>query len=142
MIAISGDDEKRATRVRVDWELRALPIGHGLTEDAMHESGLYVSETVKEEGLARFNEPGLFLIAADGTISYVAVNGMPFGRPKLADILDAVDFVSEDTYPARGEAARRTVAATGWPDLPRSSASRLGQSSAAPASETGGFWRV
>lgn len=111
VIAISGDDEQRAARARDEWQLGALPIGYGLTEDAMNAWGLYVSGAIKEEEPERFSEPGLFLIAPDGTSFYVAVNSMPFGRPKLADMLDAVDFVAENGYPARGEAARRAMPA-------------------------------
>lgn len=113
VIAISGDSKERAQRARDDWGLDGLTIGHGLAEEAMHEWGLYVSGAIKDDEPERFNEPGLFLIAGDGTVFYVAINSMPFGRPSVADMLDAIDFVAENEYPARGEAAQTAAAAAG-----------------------------
>ncbi len=105
VLAVSGDDADRAGRTQDEWDVAGLPIGFGLSEEAMDDWGLYVSAAIKDGEPARFNEPGLFLVDANGAIFYVAVNSMPFGRPKLADMLDAVDFVTSQDYPARGEVA-------------------------------------
>ncbi len=113
VLALSGDDADHALRARDEWELGGLPVGYGLSEGAMHEWGLYVSGAIKEDEPERFNEPGLFLIDPEDETFYVALNSMPFGRPKLADILDAVDFVTGEDYPARGEAAVGASGVTG-----------------------------
>lgn len=110
VLVVSGDDEHRAGRARDEWELGDLPIGYGLTEEAMHGWGLYVSRAIKDEEPEIFSEPGLFLIDADGATFYAAINSMPLGRPKHADMLGGVDFVTGNDYPARGEAARAATA--------------------------------
>ena len=69
----------------------------------MRRSGLFVS--VGHDGEpALFNEPGLFLIDPDGAVYYEALNSMPWGRPRLDDIVNGIDFVVKANYPARGEA--------------------------------------
>ncbi len=70
----------------------------------MRAWGLFVSRSIKDGEPAEFAEPGLFLISPDGTVYYEAVNSMPFGRPQFGDLLQAIDFVTENDYPARGEA--------------------------------------
>jgi hypothetical protein len=49
-----------------------------------------------------FNEPALFLIRPDGTISYASLLSMPVGRPRLDDLLGGIDYWSAHDYPARG----------------------------------------
>ena len=51
-----------------------------------------------------FAEPGLFLIRPDLTLYAASVQTMPFARPAFADVLNAVEFVTKNNYPARGEA--------------------------------------
>ncbi|GAC1344802.1 MAG: peroxiredoxin-like family protein [Candidatus Dormibacteria bacterium] len=111
VIAISGDDEERARRSQADWELGELRVGYGLTLPEMRRWGLFVSRAIKEGEPELFNEPGLFLIAPDGTVFYEALNSMPFARPRLADVLAAIDFVAEKHYPARGEVGPEVTAA-------------------------------
>ena len=43
------------------------------------------------------------MIRPDGTLSFGAVQTMPFARPAFGDILKALDFVIANDYPARGE---------------------------------------
>ncbi len=52
----------------------------------------------------RFNEPGLFLVRPDGTLYAASVQSMPFARPHFSDVLAAVEFVTKNDYPPRGEA--------------------------------------
>ena len=46
---------------------------------------------------------GLFLVRADGTLYYMAIQTMPFARPPAKELLAALDFVIKADYPARGE---------------------------------------
>ncbi len=104
VIAVSGDTAERARRAVEEWKLERLTVGYEQGIESMREWGLFVSHSIKDSEPPLFGEPGLFLIRADGTVYYVAVNSMPFGRPRLDDMLGALDFVIKQSYPARGEA--------------------------------------
>jgi peroxiredoxin len=103
VIAVSGDTEALASESKEDWHLDRLAIGYGLRERSMRAWGLFVSAGRDGEP-QHFNEPGLFLIKPDGTVYYEALTSMPWGRPRLDDILNGVDYVMRSDYPARGEA--------------------------------------
>ncbi len=105
VIAISSDSMERAREAKQSWEIGALPIGYGFDLEAARHWGLYLSAARNDREPARFIEPGLFLIRADGTLYFGSVQTMPFARPKLDDILQALDFVIKNDYPARGELA-------------------------------------
>lgn len=110
VIALSSDDEERATRTKTEWGLDGLTLGYGLSLPKAREWGLYVSAgrgktSIGVEEPAQFSEPGLFLIRPDGTLYFASVQTMPFARPQFADILNAIDFVVAKDYPARGEVA-------------------------------------
>lgn len=104
VIAISGDDAERARRTVDEWKLARLPIGYGQSIASMREWGLFISHGIKEPEPELFGEPGLFLVRPDGTLYYAAVTSMPFGRPRLDDMLAALDFIIAHDYPARGAA--------------------------------------
>ncbi len=109
VIAISTDDEERASATPEKWGLENIVIGHSLSIERAREWGLYVSSSrgktsagIEEPTL--FNEPGLFLVRPDGVL-YAAVTGsMPFARPHFSDVLKSLEFIIEKSYPARGEA--------------------------------------
>jgi len=102
VVAISGDDEDRAKEAKDEWGLSNVEIGYGMTTEEMTEWGLFVSSGLLDDEPERFGEPGLFLVDAENVVYYAAVNSMPFGRPSLTEMLDAVDFVIEKHFPARG----------------------------------------
>jgi len=102
VIAVSGDDEDQAEQSREGWELENVEIGFGLSEEEMAAWDLFVSSGLLDDEPERFGEPGLFLVDAENVVYYAAVNSMPFGRPSLTEMLDAVDFVIEKDFPARG----------------------------------------
>lgn len=104
VVAISGDDETRATRSVEEWKLEHLQVGYGQSVESMREWGLFVSAGIKEEEPALFGEPGLFLVRPDGTLYAGVLNTMPFGRPHLDEIAGVLRWVNEYDYPARGEA--------------------------------------
>ncbi len=104
VIAVSGDVKERAIKAKQEWGLDRLTLGYDQGIDSMREWGLYVSNSIKDSEPAQFGEPGLFLIRPNSELYYVAVNSMPFGRPSPRDLLSTIDWVTENFYPARGEA--------------------------------------
>lgn len=50
-----------------------------------------------------FSEPGIFLIKPDRTIYYLSVQSMPFVRPSFGEMVQAIDYIVRNDYPARGE---------------------------------------
>ena len=103
-VAISADTRERAEQTKRDWGIERLPIAYDLGIDQARDWGLYISSSIKEEEPPLFSEPGLFLIRPDGTLYCASIQTMPFARPSFADVLQAVSFVTEKDYPARGEA--------------------------------------
>jgi len=86
----------------------SLRIGYDLALSKAREWGLYISTSrgktsigIEEPPL--FSEPGLFVINADRTVYYLSVQSMPFVRPSSRELLGALDFAIEKSYPARGE---------------------------------------
>ena len=109
VIAVSMDGQDRAADSKREWGLGNTRIGYGLSEETARAWGLAISTSrgktsIGIEESARFCEPGLFLVRADGTLYLAATQTMPFARPHLADLLKATDFIIEKDYPARGEA--------------------------------------
>jgi len=109
VIAISSDTEERTRQAREDWGIQHLDLGFGLSIDSAREWGLYISTSrgATSAGITEpelFSEPGLFLVRPDNTLYAGAVQTMPFARPNFAELLQALDFVLSNDYPARGEA--------------------------------------
>ncbi|OIQ79374.1 hypothetical protein GALL_388940 [mine drainage metagenome] len=70
--------------------------------------GLYLSASrgktsIGIEEPALFSEPGVFLVSPDQSIYYLSVQSMPFVRPSFSEMVQALDFVIRNDYPARGE---------------------------------------
>ncbi len=103
-IAISTDPRERAKEAASAWGLDRLAIGYGLAIDTARSWGLYISAAIREGEPALFAEPGLFLVRPDGRLYWAAVQTMPFTRPSVSDVLQALDFVQAKNYPARGAA--------------------------------------
>lgn len=104
MAAISTDTQERAERSKQEWGLERVQLAYGLGIDQAREWGLFISRSIKEEEPPLFAEPGLFLVRPDGTLYCSSIQSMPFARPSFNDVLQAVSFVTEKNYPARGEA--------------------------------------
>jgi peroxiredoxin len=107
-IAISSDGEERARQMADKIQAQNLRVGYGLSLRDARNWGLYVSTSrgktsigIEEPSL--FSEPGVFLIRPDQTIYYLSVQSMPFVRPNFAEMVQALDFVIKNDYPARGE---------------------------------------
>ena len=104
VIAVSGETLERTSHLAQEWKLERLNLAYGLTEGQMRAWGLFISRGIDEHEPALFNEPGLFLISPDHTVYYESVLSMPVGRPRLAELLDGIDYWTTHDYPARGEA--------------------------------------
>ncbi|MBP1845502.1 peroxiredoxin [Rhizobium petrolearium] len=107
-IAISSDGEERARQMADKIGAEHLRIGYGLSLSVARQWGLYISASrgktsigIEEPEL--FSEPGVFLIRPDQTVYWLSVQSMPFARPNFAEMVQALDFVIKNDYPARGE---------------------------------------
>jgi peroxiredoxin len=108
-VITSTDNKQRAEQAKSGWSLANLTVGYGVSIDQAREWGLYISTSrgmtstgVEEPAL--FAEPGLFLVKPDRTLYWAAIQTMPFARPHVPEIAQAIDFVLSKNYPARGEA--------------------------------------
>lgn len=104
-VAVSMDDEERFNKTRKDWNVSDLVMGYDLDEDTARNWGLYLSSAISDSEPARFSEPGMFLVDPNNKIYAASIQSMPFARPRLEDLLSALDFINEKAYPPRGVAA-------------------------------------
>lgn len=104
VIALSSDTRERAEAAKQQWGLAKLTVGYGFAIAAAREWGLYISRGIKDSEPAEFVEPGVFLVRPNRTLYCASINTMPFARPSFQDVLNAVEFVTKNDYPARGEA--------------------------------------
>lgn len=104
VVAVSGDDKAHAERSVKEWGLGDLRVGYGQSVESMREWGLFVSHGIKEPEPELFGEPGVFLVRPDGSIYMAVVNSMPAARPRIEDLVEAIQFFADNDYPARGEA--------------------------------------
>ena len=104
VIAISGETLDRSKQLASEWKIEHLNIGYDLSEPMMRGWGLFVSRGRSDSEPPLFNEPGMFLVDADARMYYEAILSMPVGRPRLDEMLKAIDYWTNTGYPARGEA--------------------------------------
>ncbi len=104
VLAVSMETPERSAQLVREWHLGDLPVAHGLSEASAREWGLFISTAIKDGEAPVFNEPGVFVLDADGTVYWSNVASMPFGRPALDDVLAGVQFAQQKEYPARGAA--------------------------------------
>jgi peroxiredoxin len=107
-IAISSDTQERAQLMAEKIGAANLRMGYGLSLEAARNWRLYLSAgrgktSIGIEEPPLFSEPGVFLIKPDNSIYYLSVQSMPFVRPSFAEMVQALDFVIKNDYPARGE---------------------------------------
>ena len=107
-IAVSSDTAERASETKAAWGLTRLPLGYGLDFVSARRWGLFISAGHGKtsngvEEPEHFTEPALYLIQPDASLYFGSVQTMPFARPHFSDILSAIDYVTKNDYPARGE---------------------------------------
>ncbi|MGI9354225.1 MAG: peroxiredoxin-like family protein [Rhizobiaceae bacterium] len=100
VIAVSMDPSDRAEKAKAEWDLPDLKIAYGMSETTALSWGLWLSQSVKENELDVFPEPGLFWIRPDGTLYLIDVATMPFVRPDLDTLAKYANLI--ETYPVRG----------------------------------------
>lgn len=103
VVAISGDTHERAQQSKDEWHLERLTVGCQMSLETMREWGLFMSQAIKEGEPEYFSEPAVFIIGRDGRVFFEAINSAPFARPPIDALLDAIDYVTENDAPARGE---------------------------------------
>jgi peroxiredoxin len=104
VIAVSTDSIDRAQKAKSEWGLNNLKIGCELPIATAREWELFISRAIRDGEPPEFSEPGLFLIAPDGTLFYASRTSAPWGRPPIDQMLRAVDVITERKMPPRGEA--------------------------------------
>ncbi len=107
LIAVSADPEDRASDMAKAVGDGAPPLAYNLPLSEARDWGLFISTgrgttSIGIEEPELFSEPGLFMINADQTLYYQAIQTMPFTRPSFGALLGALDFAIEKNYPARG----------------------------------------
>ncbi len=103
VIAISSDTESKAKETYKEWDIDDIPLGYEFDIEEARNWGLYISSGIKEEP-DQFIEPGLFLIRPNQELYSASIQTMPFARPGFDDLINAIKFVNDKEYPARGEA--------------------------------------
>jgi peroxiredoxin len=108
VLALSGDSEDRARQMAEKIGASKLRMGYGLSLAKARAWGLYLSTSrgktsIGIEEPALFSEPGVFLVRPDRTLYWLSVQSMPFARPNFGELVQALDFVIKNDYPARGE---------------------------------------
>ena len=108
VLALSTDGEDRARQMAQKVGASRLRFGYELQLAAARDWGLFLSRSrgktsigIEEPSL--FSEPGVFLICPDRTLYWSSVQSMPFARPNFGELVQALDFVIKNDYPARGE---------------------------------------
>lgn len=109
-VAVSSDGAGRAADMGAKIKASALRIAYDLPLSQARDWGLFISSgrgktSIGIEEPALFSEPGVFLINPDRTLYFATVQTMPFVRPHFSEMLKAIDFAVEKSYPARGEYA-------------------------------------
>ena len=109
-VAISMDDEDRASRTKAEWGLPKIDLAYGLDEETARAFGLYITSAISDKEPAIFSEPGLFVVRPDGTLYCASIQTMPFTRPSLAELLPSLNYAISHGYPARGTVAETETA--------------------------------
>ena len=107
-LAISTDGDERASTMAEKVGAQALRFAYGLSLGQARDWGLYISTgrgltSIGIEEPERFAEPGVFMVQPGRTLYWASVQSMPFVRPNFAEMVQALDFIIEKSYPARGE---------------------------------------
>ncbi len=104
VVAVSMESAERSAELVESWRLERLSVAYGMKEESARQWGLFISTSIKDGELPRFNEPGMFVLDADHSLYWSSVATMPFGRPALDDVLGGLRFAQDNDYPARGAA--------------------------------------
>jgi peroxiredoxin len=115
VLAVSMETPERSTQLVQERHLGDQPVAHGLTEASAHEWGLLVCTAIKDGEAPVFNEPGVFVLDADGTVYRSNVSSMPFGRPALDRRARRAAVRAAAGLSGPGRGLSRNAAITGMP---------------------------
>ncbi|TDL79815.1 AhpC/TSA family protein [Palleronia sediminis] len=104
-ICVSMEGRERVQQAYDDWGLDDIPMGYDLDRAQAEDWGLYMSSGISDAEPEVFAEPAVFWIRPGGELYLANISNVPFARPDLGQLLDAVDYVTENDYPARGDLA-------------------------------------
>lgn len=104
VVALSVNSEEIAKETHETWDIKNIPLGYGLSIEEGRKWGLFVSNSISDKEPEQFVEPGIFLLDKDKKVYWESIQSMPFGRPNFKDILNGIDYIVKEDYPARGEA--------------------------------------
>lgn len=104
VVAVSGDTQERAESSAAEWKLSRLRVACGQDVASVRAWGLFASKGIKDPEPEMFGEPGIFHIQLDGTVYMAALDSMPAARPRIDDVVQAIEFFIQRDYPPRGEA--------------------------------------
>ena len=102
VVAISCDSRERAMKTKEDWGMDKLKVAYNLPVEQAEELGLYISQSISDKEPDYFSEPALFLLRPDLTVHAAYYQSLPFARPPLDQLLEGIDYILEEDYPARG----------------------------------------
>lgn len=107
-LALSSDTAERAGAMAQKVGAQKLRFGYALPLPVARAWGLTLSTSRGKTSIgidepAMFSEPGLFLVRPDGSLYWGSTQTMPFARPHFDEILGAIEFVTKNDYPARGD---------------------------------------
>ncbi|MEP5254185.1 MAG: redoxin domain-containing protein [Winogradskyella arenosi] len=103
VVAMSSDTKEIALKTAEEWDIGDVPLGYEFSIEEARDWGLFISKGINDEP-ETFIEPGLFVIKPNQELYCASLQTMPFARPGLDDIINAIKFVLNKDYPARGEA--------------------------------------
>lgn len=103
VVAVSSETKALAEKTTEEWDIGDVPLGYDFPIEDAREWGLNISKGIKDEP-ELFIEPGLFVIRPNQELYCASIQTMPFARPELDDVINAIKFVLHKDYPARGEA--------------------------------------
>jgi peroxiredoxin len=103
-VAVSVDSHENANAAIAQWKLTSLPVGYGLDLDVARQWGLFVTQVSRDGRMLRFTEPAVFLIRPGNEIYALLLSSLPCGRPDLPSLLEGLDYLAQQGYPARGSA--------------------------------------
>lgn len=103
VVAVSADKKEKVQKAREEWGISNLTLGCNLNLDTAQNWGLFISSGISESEPEYFSEPGMFLVDKEKKLYASSIQSVQFGRPHFDEILDALDYVKKQNYPARGE---------------------------------------
>ena len=111
VIALTCEKKDAAEKAVKDWGLKNLRVGHSVAPDDARQAGLYISEgrslypAAGQKEPMLFTEPAVLLVRPEGELYAAWIQSTPYARPRLAEILTAVDnFVARNLAEPRGSA--------------------------------------